>query len=155
MSTNRCLNIKCLLPGISTASTEIKTPSVNSGNGDSEATPNPNLHFLSETVHSRFCPLLSTATIETLSSFGEVRRITAGEPWVTLLPSRASTCNCASIRRQVSSIQNATEDDISFIDLNSFAGVKRATQLGGHTSFASPAAIAGGTRRDECTRQKL
>jgi len=127
MSTNRCLNTKCLFPGISTARTEIKIPSVSSGNG--ESTPNPNLQFLSEIIHSRFCPLLSNATIETLSSFGEVRKITAGEPPVTCLPSRASTCSCAFICRQASSIQNATEDDISFIDLTSFVGIKRATQL--------------------------
>jgi hypothetical protein len=127
-SKNRSPNTNFSPVGRSAESTEIKTPSVNSWNGaHSDSTPKENLASASDSLHSFFCPSFNNLTIQTLESLGEVRQTLAGE--LDGVVFRESKCNCASILRHSSSIQNATPEEISFMHFASSMGVSAAKTL--------------------------
>jgi len=128
-SKNRSPHINFVPSGRSAVSTETKTPSVNSWNGvNSSSTPKENLAPAKEIIHAWFCPLSGSMTIQTLESLGAVRQtLAAGE--LDGVVFREIKCNCASILRHASSIQNATPDEISFMYFASFMGLTEAANL--------------------------
>jgi hypothetical protein len=127
-SKNCSPNINFVPSGRSAESTETKTPSVSSWNVvNSPSTPKENLASASDSLHSLFCPSFNNLTIQTLESLGEVRQTLAGEPDGVVF--RETKCNCASILRHASSIQNATLEEISFMHYASFMGLSEAKNL--------------------------
>lgn len=154
LSTKRSANKNLVPSGISASKYDTHTPSANSGNCEhSPATPKENLAPSRDIRHSIFCPSLSSATIETLKSFGEVRQITAGDP-ADSVALEASTCNCADVFRQASKIQNATPEEISVMHLVFLIGLADAKTLAAKLRLkVRPALQALLTARDEPGRR--